>query len=404
MYKAWTSFPFKEIVWRSDEHVTISLASVASVILLLIITVSWKYARISCDANDEVKEIYQGSNFGYFGGEAPSSPRGTYQEPNVVGQLRPDAPNEGQCSSLGIGHNFELPFADATPVSSPIKRTQDEMSPRVNEYPVRRTFLGTNNDVWNEFYQYFENIAELNSWGPEKSRRVLLSTLRGQAESYAYGIPLTAQRDYEQLKMKMEQRFGHSDMKERYIADAKLRKRQSGESLRDFGQAIEDLYRRAYPENPDIVEENAIKSFLDKCGQSEDFRLAVKRTRPKTLQEAVLNAMQEECLRVGERELLKDHKAVHRQIYEIGTEMGESNFKVATGTTKPPSAGEGFPGTQENLRIPRTCRYEKLGRRGRPYNPKYRNPRELYKEGYNRHTIPREPASCVEKEKRQDLN
>lgn len=241
MYKAWTSFPFKEIVWRSDEHVTISLASVASVILLLIITVSWKYARISCDANDEVKEIYQGSNFGYFGGEAPSSPRGTYQEPNVVGQLRPDAPNEGQCSSLGIGHNFELPFADATPVSSPIKRTQDEMSPRVNEYPVRRTFLGTNNDVWNEFYQYFENIAELNSWGPEKSRRVLLSTLRGQAESYAYGIPLTAQRDYEQLKMKMEQRFGHSAMKERYIADAKLRKRQSGESLRDFGQAIEDL-------------------------------------------------------------------------------------------------------------------------------------------------------------------
>lgn len=133
----------------------------------------------------------------------------------------------------------------------------------------------------------------------------------------------------------MEQRFGHSAMKERYIADAKLRKRQSGESLRDFGQAIEDLYRRAYPENPDIVEENAIKSFLDTCVQSEDFRLAVKRSRPKTLQEAVLNAMQEECLRVGEREPLKGHKAVHRQIYEIGTEMGESNFRVATGTAKP---------------------------------------------------------------------
>lgn len=150
---------------------------------------------------------------------------------------------------------------------------------------------------------------------------------------------------------------------------------------------------------------------MDKCGQSEDFRLAVKRTRPKTLQEAVLNATQEECLRVEERELLKDHKAVHRQIYEIGTEMGESNFKVGTGTAKHPSAGEGFPGTQENLRIPGTCRYEKLRRRGRPYNPKYRNPRELYKQEYtgillhyNRHTIPREPANCVEKEKRQDLN
>lgn len=101
---------------------------------------------------------------------------------------------------------------------------------------------------------------------------------------------------------------------------------------------------------------------------------------------------------------MKDHKAVHRQIYEIGTEMGESNFKVGTSTAKPPSAGEGFPGTQENLRIPGTCRYEKLRRRGRPYNPKYRYPRELYKQGYNRHTIPRELANCVEKEKRQDLN
>lgn len=229
--KAWTSFPFKEIVWHSYEHSTISLASVASVLLLLVIIVSWKIARTSCEANDQVKEIYQGSNFGYFGGEATSSPKGSYQEPNVVVQLRSDAPNKGQGSSLGIGHNFALSFAGETPVSSPIKRTQDEMSPRVNEFPVRRTFSGTDSNVWNEFYQYFENIAELNSWGPVKSRRVLLSTLRGQAESYAYGKPLAAQIDYEQLKQKMEQRFGHSAMKERYIADAKLRKRQSGESL-----------------------------------------------------------------------------------------------------------------------------------------------------------------------------
>lgn len=89
----------------------------------------------------------------------------------------------------------------------------------------------------------------------------------------------------------MDERFGHTAMKERYIAEAKLRRKQAGESLRDFGQALEDLYRRAYPENPDIVEENAIKAFLDKCGQSDDFRLAVKRTRPKTLQEDVINAM-----------------------------------------------------------------------------------------------------------------
>ncbi|VDI84212.1 Hypothetical predicted protein [Mytilus galloprovincialis] len=187
-----------------------------------------------------------------------------------------------------------------------------------NEYPVRRTFSVVNDDVWNEFIQYFENISELNVWNNEKARRVLLSTLRGQAETFAYGMPLIIQRDFEHLKRKMEERFGHTAMKERYVTEAKLRKRKPEESLRVFGQAIEDLYRRAYPDNPEIVEERSINAFLDKCGQSDDFRLAVKRTRPNILQEAVINAMQEECLRVGEKDLAKHLKPVQWPIFEVG--------------------------------------------------------------------------------------
>ncbi|CAC5415589.1 unnamed protein product [Mytilus coruscus] len=110
------------------------------------------------------------------------------------------------------------------------------------------------------------------------------------------------------------------------VEQAKLRKRKPEESLRDFGQAIEDLYRRAYPGNPEIVEENSIKAFLDKCGQSEDFRLSVKRTRPNTLQEAVINSMQEECLRVGEKDLAKHFKPVQRPIFEV--EDGDSDEDV----------------------------------------------------------------------------
>ena len=196
---------------------------------------------------------------------------------------------------------------------------------------MRRTFSGTNNDLWNEFILYFENIAELNMWSNEKKRRVLLSTLRGQAESYAYGMPLIVQRDYFRLKEKMEVRFGHSALKERFVTEAKLRKRQPNESLRDFGQAIEDLYRRAYPDNPEIVEENSIKSFLDKCGQSEEFRLAVKRTRPKTLQEAVINSMQEECLRAGEKDLAKDGRPIQRPIYEVGDDIDTREVGTNTG-------------------------------------------------------------------------
>ena len=139
------------------------------------------------------------------------------------------------------------------------------------------------------------------------------------------------QREYNRLKQKMEKRFGHSAMKERYVTEAKLRKRQPCESLRDFGQAIADLYRRAYPGNPEIAEENSIKAFLHKCGQSEDFRLAVKRTRPRTLQEAVVNAIQEECLRAGEKNLAKEVKPAQRLVYEVGERA--NNEVVATEAT-----------------------------------------------------------------------
>ena len=196
----------------------------------------------------------------------------------------------------------------------------------------------------------------------------LVRTLRGQAETYAYGMLLVIQRYYNRLKQKMEERFGHSAMKERYVTEAKLRKRQPCESLRDFGQAIEDLYRRAYPGNPEIVEENSIKVFLDKCRQSEDFRLAAKRTRPRTLQEAVVNAMQEEGLRAGEKDLTKEVKPAQCLVYEVG-ERG-NNEVVATEATR--ASNNGF--SRLELREKRNIndnpnmfpRYNE-GPQGRPY-------------------------------------
>uniref|UniRef100_K1QBS8 Uncharacterized protein n=1 Tax=Magallana gigas TaxID=29159 RepID=K1QBS8_MAGGI len=58
-------------------------------------------------------------------------------------------------------------------------------------------------------------------------------------------------------------------MKERYLADAKLKRRLPGESLRDFGQAIKDIYRRAYCGNPDIVD---AKEQSEQSSNGETFR------------------------------------------------------------------------------------------------------------------------------------
>ncbi|CAC5408221.1 unnamed protein product [Mytilus coruscus] len=202
-------------------------------------------------------------------------------------------------------------------------------------------------------------------------------------------MPLIIQRDCNRLKQKMEERFGHTAMKERYVTEAKLRKRQPEESRRDL--AIEDLYRRAYPGNPEIVEENSIKAFFDKCGQSEDFRLAVKRTRPNTLQEAVINSLQEECLRAGEKDLVKEVKPVQRPIFEV--EHGDSREIVATeteGTQRENVDKSNVPNNNpQNNGIGSQGRSYNRGRgRGRGRSPMFRNrPRNFRNQEGNRRSF-----------------
>lgn len=170
------------------------------------------------------------------------------------------------------------------------------------DFPCRRTFSGHGSDVWHDFRRYFENLAQLNCWSEDHKRRTLLCCLRGQAEAYVYGLPLNMQNDWYSLMEKLERRFGIANMKDTYVADAKLRRKRRGESFREYGQDLEDLFRKAYPDNPDFVKEQALTTFLDNCHDSSDFRLSLRRTKPKTLQEAITNAMEEECVRLTERE------------------------------------------------------------------------------------------------------
>ena len=186
-------------------------------------------------------------------------------------------------------------------------------------FAARRTFSGSGSDVWLEFIRYFENLMALNNWSQEKARRIFLCLLRGQAESFAYGLPYEVQSNWKSLKGHMEERFGLLAMRDSYIAEAKLRRKKADENFRDFGQAVESLFRRAYPESLDVIRENALTTFLENCSDSADFRMAVKRTKPQTLQEAVKNAIQEECIRLGESD--KKNKPA-KPVFDLG---GDAN-------------------------------------------------------------------------------
>lgn len=180
--------------------------------------------------------------------------------------------------------------------------------PVKHELPCRRTFDGHSSETWYDIRRYFGNIAQLNNWTKEYSLRTLLCCLRGQAEAFAYGLPQNVQDNWDLLVTRLEERFGTTNMKDRYIADPKLRNKRKHESFREY------VYRKAYPDNLEFVAEQAKTTFLDTCHDSSEFRLAVKRTHPKCLQAAVTNAMQEMCLRSTEREQLPMEQ---QRVYDV---------------------------------------------------------------------------------------
>ena len=259
-----------------------------------------------------------------------------------------------------------------TPVSrTGITYSSPEVSVQKQERPhqitVKRTFSGDGTDIWSEFIRYFENIAELNEWESDRKRKVLFTVLRGQAETYAYGLLDSERNDWESLITALDARFGHKAMKESYVAEAKLRRKKGTESFRDFGQAIEDLYRRAYPNNREHVQESSKKTFMDNCSDTEDFRLAVKRTCPKTLQDAVTAAMQEECIRMTE-----DQSYAGKRTYRVN----RLSHKVNSGDIGSYASDD----VTENKNVMRLC-YKCYSSEHLYKNYPHRNLQEVYRNG-----------------------
>lgn len=111
----------------------------------------------------------------------------------------------------------------------------------------------------------------------------------------------------------MNRRFGHKAMKESYITDAKVRFKKHSEIWGKRFQICTD----ASIQKVGNVQQASLKTFLDNCSECVEFRLAVKRTRPKTIYEAVTAAMQEECIRLTENRKPRDPKILKPSVYQI---------------------------------------------------------------------------------------
>lgn len=89
---------------------------------------------------------------------------------------------------------------------------------------------------------------------------------------------------------------------------------------------------------------------MDNCSEDSEFRYAVKRIRPKTLQDAITALMQKECIRIRENSRQHYARTNRRTVYAVSEAFRNANANKSTQQMKPrfegnkKTAKEMFPG------------------------------------------------------------
>ena len=101
-----------------------------------------------------------------------------------------------------------------------------------------------------EFFTQFHLIARANAWSESVKTVALASCLRGKARSVLDGIFEIETLKFEELKSRLELRFGEGHLAQTnwYYCQFTNRKQKRTEDLATMGADIERLSRLAYPE------------------------------------------------------------------------------------------------------------------------------------------------------------
>lgn len=154
---------------------------------------------------------------------------------------------------------------------------------------------------WEEYFTLFQTASEVHQWTEVTKASMLSLSLRGDALSVLQSIPPSDRLNYDELIKRLEMRFGHRHMEQVYRSQLRGRFQKQNETLQEFEAEIARLVRSAYPTVPDeICESLSIDKFLDGLRESETQQ-AIKLARPKTLSEALTQALEFEAVKQSVR-------------------------------------------------------------------------------------------------------
>lgn len=125
-----------------------------------------------------------------------------------------------------------------------------------------------------EFLSQFSLIARANLWNDATKSIALAACLRRKARAILETVESLEELSFEELKSKLELRFGKENLTQNYYSLFTNRRQKFGEDLASFGAELEKFSRLAYPECPFSVRDKiACAQFISAL--SDNF---IKRT------------------------------------------------------------------------------------------------------------------------------
>ncbi|KAJ8968548.1 hypothetical protein NQ317_006986 [Molorchus minor] len=172
---------------------------------------------------------------------------------------------------------------------------------------------------WQTYMKQFDAAANVNNWSESEKATALIVSLRGDALEILQTLNEDQHKNYEELVLQLEMRFGDKHLQQVYQAQLKGRNQRINENLQQYEADIARLVYLAYPTAPrDFIEQLAVQVFIDgirDCETQQALRLA----RCKKLNEVLAYALEFEAAKQASRG--------HTRIRQIRTRTPEREYR-----------------------------------------------------------------------------
>jgi hypothetical protein len=187
-----------------------------------------------------------------------------------------------------------------------------------------------------QFLMQFESCADYNKWTDEEKAVLLIAHLKGPARQLLPADSSSPRPTFEDLSVKLRERFGPSAEEALNLAQINSRRRREKETIPQLAQWFRSIAPRAYPElghirgKEKLWEKHLVQPFIASLTDVEQ-RKYVHLETPKSLSEAAKLALKyEEICLIAERYSsdVTEKKPKVRTIQETDTETLREEIKA----------------------------------------------------------------------------